>query len=94
VGAPRRWVRRADVAWTAQDERVVVLDLRHLDRAPAILEGSSAVVWALLDDPVEEPALARDVADLYGVSTDEVTGSVVAFLTDLDRRGLVEHHVS
>jgi hypothetical protein len=67
---------------------VALLDLDHLDRPAVILEGSSAVIWQLIDG-VDEAALVERVAEHYGVQPEEVAGPLADFVGELRERGLV-----
>ncbi len=70
-------------------ERVVVLDLDHLDRPPYVFEGSAAQVWACLDGDRTEAEIVADLADAYEVPADVVAGDVRQFVDRLQDLGLV-----
>jgi hypothetical protein len=79
-----------------QDRRV--LSRRSGDRvvllapgqdAPLLLEGSGAVVWELLADPIDEEELGALVADSFGMPTGAVEADLRPFLCDLHLAGAV-----
>ena len=84
------WRQKHAVAQVPSPDRVAMLDLDHLDRPPLILNGSGAVIWQLLDGTRSVGDVTRAVAEHFGVSTDEVTPAVDAFLTELGELGLLE----
>jgi hypothetical protein len=85
-----RYDRPTELAWTGDRHRVALLDLNHLDRAPYILEGSSAVIWHVLGDVADEETVVEQVAAVYAVAQAEVRSSVRMFLTELHDRGLID----
>lgn len=75
------------------EERAALLALDRLDQPPVILEGSSAVIWRLLDPdgaPIAQCALVDQVADYYGEPAGEIAVPVVDFLTEMHRLGFLE----
>jgi hypothetical protein len=84
-----RWTRDGEVAWVEDDGRVALLDLGHLERPPVILQASSAVIWELLGDGLDEQRLVESVAEVYGVPTAEVAGPVHDFLRRMQELQLV-----
>lgn len=86
-----RWVRRPeDVAFVDDGEdRVAMLDLLHLADPPIVLEGTSAAIWRLLDEPRSVAEVAAVLAEAYDAPPADVAAGVEAFLSDLSARGLV-----
>jgi hypothetical protein len=84
------WRRGPDVAHVSTAERVALLDLRHLERPPYLLQGSAAVVWDLLDGCSLMLDVVRSVAQHYGVAEVEVEQSVYLFVDQLSDLGLAE----
>ncbi len=71
------------------DERVAMLDLLHTAAPPIILEGPSAVIWRLLEEPCEVAQLVGRLQERYAGSPEEIEAGTRAFLDDLAGRGLV-----
>ncbi len=87
---PARWQRIGEVAHVTSDDRAVVLDLRHLDRPPYVLQGSGTLIWTLLAESLDGDALVSAVAAHYGTTVEEVGPHVRDFLAELVALGLVE----
>jgi hypothetical protein len=87
------WRRATSTAYVESPagapERVVVLDLDHLDLPPYVFEGSAAQVWACLDGERTETEVVTDLADAYEVSAELVAGDVRSFVDRLRDLGLV-----
>ena len=83
------WRHAERTAYVESPERVVVLDLDHLDRAPYIFEGSAAVVWACLDGDRTESEIVVDLAEAYQTETATVAADVTQFVDHLRGLGLV-----
>ena len=84
------WRRKDDVAFVdSGPERSAVLDLDRLDQPPYILNGSSAVIWQLIDGERDLDALVRGVADFYEAEVATVEQAVADFVAELEGRGLV-----
>ena len=84
------WRRKDDVAFVdSGPERSAVLDLDRLDQPPYILNGSSAVIWQLVDGRRDRDAIVAAVAEFYEVEPMTVEQAVAEFLADLEGRGLV-----
>ena len=49
------WRRATSAAYVESPERVVVLDLDHLDLPPYVFEGSAAQIWASSTASVRRP---------------------------------------
>jgi hypothetical protein len=93
-GTPERvgstvWRRATGTAYVESPERVVVVDLDHLDLPPYVFEGSAAQVWARLDGVRSEAEVVTDLAEAYDTSTDVVVGDVGQFITRLRDLGLI-----
>jgi coenzyme PQQ synthesis protein D (PqqD) len=83
------WRRATSTAYVGSPERVVVVDLDHLDLPPYVFEGSAARIWACLDGVCTEAEVVADVADAYDVPTDVVTDDVRRFVDRLRDLGLI-----
>jgi hypothetical protein len=87
------WRRATSTAYVESPpgapERVVVLDLDHLDLPPYVFEGSAAQVWSCLDGQRTETEVVTDLADAYEVSAEVVAGDVRAFVDRLRDLGLI-----
>jgi hypothetical protein len=70
-------------------ERVVVLDLDHLDLPPYVFEGSAAQIWLCLDGARSGAEIVTDLADAYEVSAEVVAEDVRMFVDRLRDLGLV-----
>ena len=71
------------------DERVAMLDLLHTADPPIILEGPSAVIWRLLEEPCDVTELIGRLQERYAGTPEEIAAGTRAFLADLAGRGLV-----
>jgi hypothetical protein len=85
----RVWRRSGSAAYVESDERVVVLDLDHLDLQPYVFEGSAAQVWACLDGDRSESEIVHDLAEAYDVPPEVVLGDVRQFIDRLRDLGLI-----
>jgi hypothetical protein len=83
------WRRATSTAYVESPERVVVVDLDHLDLPPYVFEGSAAQVWARLDGVRTEAEVVADLAEAYDVSAEVVTGDVREFVDRLRDLGLI-----
>lgn len=88
-GGSTVWRRAAGTAYVESAERVVVLDLDHLDLPPYVFEGTAAQVWACLDGVRTEAEVVADLADAYDVPGEVVTGDVRRFVDRLRDLGLI-----
>lgn len=86
-GVSRRWWRHPEVLWRRNGSRVVVLAPGQ--DQPSVLEGTAAVVWDLLESPIDESELVRIIAEVFEASTERVTGDLQPFLTSLSDGRLV-----
>jgi hypothetical protein len=83
------WHRAAATAYVETEDRVVVLDLDHLDRAPYVFEGSAAQVWACIDGDRTEADIVHDLSAAFGVSIEVVADDVRQFGDRLADLGLI-----
>jgi hypothetical protein len=83
------WRRATGTAYVDSPERVVVLDLEHLDRAPYVFEGSAAQVWACVDGDRTESDIVTDLAEAFQIPVDVVTADVRQFVDRLADLGLI-----
>jgi hypothetical protein len=83
------WRRSASAAYVESDDRVVVLDLDHLDLQPFVFEGSAAQVWACLDGDRSETEIVDDLAEAYEVPREVVLDGVREFIGRLRDLGLI-----
>ena len=87
------WRRATGTAYVesppGSPERVVVLDLDHLDLPPYVFEGSAAQIWSCLDGVRTEAEVVTGLADAYEVSAEVVAGDVRLFVDRLRDLGLI-----
>ena len=83
------WRRATSTAYVESPERVVVVDLDHLELPPYVFEGSAAQLWACLDGDRSEAQIVTDLADAYGAAAEVVAPDVRAFVERLRSLGLV-----
>jgi hypothetical protein len=83
------WRRSPSAAYVESDDRVVVLDLDHLELQPYVFEGSAAQVWACLDGDRSESEIVHDLAEAYDVPPEVVLGDVRQFIDRLRDLGLI-----
>jgi hypothetical protein len=83
------WRRATGTAYVESPERVVVLDLEHLDRAPYVFEGSAAQVWACVDGDRTESDIVTDLAEAFQIPVEVVTADVRQFVDRLADLGLI-----
>jgi Coenzyme PQQ synthesis protein D (PqqD) len=88
------WRRATSTAYVETPERVVVLDLDHLDLPPYVFEGSAAQIWACLDGVRTEADVAHDLAHAFDAPVDQVAHDVRGFVDRLHELGLVVTSVS
>ena len=56
----------------------------------AILQGPSAVIWEILEEATSTHALISEITEIYGVTREVVSGSVLAFLDSMEAQGLIQ----
>ena len=83
------WRHAEAAAYVESAERVVVVDLDHLDLSPYVFEGSAAQVWLCVDGDRTETEIVMDLADAYDVATEVVTPDVREFVDRLRDLGLI-----
>jgi hypothetical protein len=83
------WRRAPGTAYVESAERVVVLDLDHLDRAPYVFEGSAAQVWACVDGDRTESEIVTDLAEAFEAPVEVVAADVRRFVDRLLELGLI-----
>ena len=83
------WRHATGTAYVESPDRVVVLDLDHLDRAPYVFEGSAAQIWACVDGDRTESEIVTDLAEAFEVPVEVVTDDVRSFIDRLRDLGLV-----
>ncbi len=81
------WERVPEVVWRRSGGRRLVMgpDTEEV----VVIEGSGQVIWDLLDQPIGEDELARELSAGFGIPTSELRPDIVAFLTELRSAGLV-----
>ncbi|MDT0185132.1 hypothetical protein Q9S36_33615 [Microbacterium sp. ARD31] len=75
--------RRDDVAWVDRDDRVYALALDDVDGRPRLLEGTAAVLWDWLDDPVTLTQLSARATEQSGALDHRVAEDVAVFVAEL-----------
>jgi hypothetical protein len=87
------WRRAASAAYVESTpgpaQRVVVLDLDHLDRAPYVFEGSAAQVWARVDGDHTLFEIVTELAETFEAPSEVVAADVRQFVDRLADLGLV-----
>ncbi len=83
------WRRVEHAAYVDSGERVVVLDLDHLDLPPYVFEGTAAEIWACLDGDRTESEIIDELAEAYQVEAAVVAVDVRQFVDRLRDLGLV-----
>jgi Coenzyme PQQ synthesis protein D (PqqD) len=83
------WRRASATAYVDSPDRVVVVDLDHLDLPPYVFEGSAAQIWAAVDGERSEAEIVADLAEAFQAPVDVVTADVRQFVDRLRELGLV-----
>jgi len=80
-----------DVAWTADESRVVVMHLADRTATPFVLGDSAAVIWQELAEggPLTSDSLLQRIAEHFAVEPGAIRADVEALLEELSRRGLL-----
>ena len=86
---PMVWVRATSTAYVESPERVVVVDLDHLELPPYVFEGTAAQVWGCLDGDRTEDEIVADLAEAYDAPVAVVEPDVRAFVERLRGLGLI-----
>ena len=56
----------------------------------AVLNGPSAVIWEILEEPTTSEDIIAEVTDIYGVTRETVAVSVLSFLDSLEQQGMIQ----
>jgi hypothetical protein len=88
-GADTVWRHAPGTSYVDSPERVVIVDLDHLERMPYVFAGPAAEIWACLDGESTESQMVAELAEAFEVSEDVVAGDVHQFLDRLRDLGLV-----
>ena len=83
------WRHAGSTAYVESPERVVVVDLDHLDHPPYVFEGTAAAVWRSVDGDRTEAAIVMDLAAAYDMPADVVSPDVRQFVDRLLDLGLI-----
>lgn len=83
------WRHAEAAAYVESAERVVVVDLDHLDLPPYVFEGSAAQVWLCVDGDRTETEIVTDLAEAYDVPAEVVAPDVRQFVDRLRDLGLI-----
>jgi hypothetical protein len=67
----------------------VVLDLDHPERAPYVLQGPAAQVWACVDGDRTESEIVTDLSEAFEAAVDVVAADVRQFVDRLRDLGLI-----
>jgi hypothetical protein len=82
-----RFRRKDEVPWKILDDTVVILDLTEGDFFE--LDEIGGTIWKNLDGARTLDEQAQVIAAEYDVDVETVRADVVAFIADLDTKGLV-----
>ena len=87
----QRWRIADAVAWTANSDGIVALDLESETAHPTALLGTAAFVWDELDanGPIDAEQLLTNIATAFEVEVDEIRADVFGLLANLRDGGLV-----
>ncbi|HEY3529252.1 MAG TPA: PqqD family protein [Nocardioides sp.] len=87
------WRRATSTAYVESadesDQRVVVLDLDHLELPPYVFEGSAAQIWGCIDGDRTVAEIVHDLAEAFEVPDDVVGPDVREFVDRLRDLGLI-----
>jgi hypothetical protein len=85
------WRRSPQVAWVADAERAVLLNLESNAPQPEALTGTAAAIWAHLGaTPLSLEGIVERLATEYAVAPDAIRADVEAFLNALRAKGFAE----
>lgn len=85
------WWRSPRVAWVAEADRAVLLNLESDAPQPEHLDGTAAAIWRHLGTtPVSLDRIVQPLAAEYGVDPDVIRDDVAAFLAALRVNGFAE----
>ena len=88
-GGRRSGATPTGTAYVESPERVVVVDLDHLDLPPYVFEGSAAQIWVCVDGERTETEIVTDLAEAYDVPAEVVAPDVRQFVDRLRDLGLI-----
>lgn len=85
------WRRSPHVAWVADAERTVVLNLESDAPQPEALTGTAGAIWTHLGaDPTSFDRIVERLAAEYAVAPDAIRADVEDFLHALRAKGFAE----
>src|SRR5215218_7216957 len=85
------WWRSPRVAWVAETDRAVLLNLESDAPQPEQLDGTAAAIWTHLSaTPRSLDHIVGPLAATYGVAPDAIRDDVAAFLETLRAKGYAE----
>ena len=83
-------LRTDDLAWENVDDEIIVLDSRASRYYR--LNGSGALLWAMLDDGATRADMVSKLRGTYSIDEDIATNHLDTFIADLERRKLILDH--
>ena len=85
------WWRSPRVAWVADADRAVLLNLESNAPQPEELGGTAAAIWTHLGTtPLSLDAIVRRLAADYAVEPEAIRSDVQSFLVALGTKGFAE----
>jgi hypothetical protein len=85
------WWRSPRVAWVAEADRAVLLNLEADAPQPEQLDDTAAAIWTLLGEtPLSFDQIVRRLANAYHIAPDAIRADVAAFLERLRANGFAE----
>lgn len=85
------WWRSPQVAWVADSDRAVLLNLESSAPQPEELGGTAAAIWTLLGTaPLDLGDIVDRLAAEYSVEPDAIRADVESFLVSLQAKGFAE----
>ena len=84
------WRRSMALASVEGPDRVVLLDLDHVDQPARILESTSAAIWRAINGRNDDAAIVSAVATAFGLEEDLIRDDVLRFLHELRTAHLVD----
>jgi len=79
--------RKDEVPWKVLDDTIVILDLTEGDFFE--LDDVGCWIWQRLDGVRTLEDHARALAEEYGIDIETARSDIVAFVADLDSKGLI-----
>jgi hypothetical protein len=83
------WHHAGNAAYVESTDRVVVIDLDHLDLPPYVFEGTAAQVWMCIDGDRTETEIVTDLAEAYDAPAEVIRPDVRQFVDRLRDLGLI-----